>query len=83
MIHLRGWSKSSWKEAVDRDNIVLGTGNWETEASNRIRFKRRLRVVMDLKGLGKYERQGVHRITFSLSRIFMKVFNQALLKFQI
>jgi len=27
--------KNSWKEAVDRDSIALGIGNWQTVASNR------------------------------------------------
>jgi len=43
----RGRLKNSWKEAVDKDSIALGIGNWQTVASDRARFKRRLREIMD------------------------------------
>jgi hypothetical protein len=43
----RGRPKNSWREAVDRDSIALGIGNWQTVASDRASFRRRLREVMD------------------------------------
>jgi len=43
----RGRPKNSWKDAVDRDSIALGIGNWQTVASDRVSFRRRLREVMD------------------------------------
>jgi len=43
----RGWAKNSWKEAVDRDSIVLGIENCQMVASDRESFRRSLREVMD------------------------------------
>jgi len=43
----RGRPKNSWKEAVDRDGIALGIGNWQTVASDRASYRRQLREVMD------------------------------------
>jgi len=43
----RGRPKNSWKEAVDRDSIALGIGNWQTVANNRASYRRQLREVMD------------------------------------
>jgi hypothetical protein len=47
----KGYSRkrleNSWRKAVDRDSVVLAIGNWETAASDRASFRRRLRIVMD------------------------------------
>ena len=43
----RGRPKNSWKEAVDRDSIALGIGNWQAGASDRASFRRHLREAMD------------------------------------
>mgnify|MGYP003451318471 FL=1 len=43
----RGRPKNSWKEAVDRDSIAFGMVNWQTEASDRVSFRRHLREAMD------------------------------------
>ena len=43
----RGRPKNSWREAVDRDSIALGIGNWQMEASDRASFRRKLREAMD------------------------------------
>jgi len=32
----RGRPKNSWREAVDRDSIALGIGNWQTVVSDRV-----------------------------------------------
>jgi sorting nexin-29 len=44
---LRGRPKNSWKEAVDRDSIALGIGNWQSVASDRASYRQKLREVMD------------------------------------
>ena len=43
----RGRPKNSGKETVDRDSVAFGIGNWQTVASDRASFRRRLREVMD------------------------------------
>jgi hypothetical protein len=43
----RGRPKNSWREAVDRDSITLGIGNWQSVASDRASYRRQLREVMD------------------------------------
>ena len=43
----RGRPKNSWKEAVDRDSIAFGIGNWQAVASDRTSFRRHLREAMD------------------------------------
>ena len=43
----RGRPKNSWSEAVDRDSVALGIANWQTVASDRASFRRRLREAMD------------------------------------
>ena len=43
----RGRPKNSWREAVDRDSITLGLGNWQMVAEDRISYRRKLREVMD------------------------------------
>ena len=40
-------SKNSWREAVDRDSIALGIGNWQTVANDRASYRRQLREFMD------------------------------------
>jgi hypothetical protein len=42
-----GRPKNSPKEAVDRDNVALGIGNWQAVASDRASYRRQLREVMD------------------------------------
>ena len=44
---LRGRPKNSWKEAVNRDGIAFGIGNWQRVASDRAVFRRQLREAMD------------------------------------
>ena len=44
----RGRPKNSWKEAVDRDSIAFGIGNWQAVASDRVSFRQHLRVTIDL-----------------------------------
>ena len=43
----RGRPKNSWKEAVDRDSIAFGFGNWQAVVSDRVIFRRHLREAMD------------------------------------
>jgi hypothetical protein len=43
----RGRPKNSWKEAVDKDSIAFGIGNWQAVASDRASYRRQLREVMD------------------------------------
>lgn len=43
----RGRPKNTWKEAVDRDSIALGIGNWQKVAGDRASYRRKLREVMD------------------------------------
>jgi hypothetical protein len=38
-----GQPKNSWKQAVDKDSIVLGIRNWQAVASDRASYRRQLR----------------------------------------
>jgi hypothetical protein len=39
----------SWKEAVDRNSIAFGIGNWQAVASDRASFRGHLREAVDHK----------------------------------
>jgi hypothetical protein len=43
----RGRPKNSWRKATDRDSVALGIRNWQTGASDRASFRRRLKEVID------------------------------------